>query len=97
MDATWGTLAQRGGRIFATYYNAGARGEACGANANGWQMFQWGTQACGQAGRSAAQILGIYYPGITVSAAPPAATPPPATPAPTPPPTPKPTPAPTAA
>jgi hypothetical protein len=94
VDATWGTLAHKGGRIFATYYNAGAPGEACGANANGWQMFQWGTQACGLAGKSAAQILGIYYPGVTVSAAPPAATPPPATPAPTPAPTPKPTPTP---
>jgi hypothetical protein len=97
VDATWGTLAHKGGRIFAMYYNAGAPGEACGANATGWQMFQWGTQACGLAGKSAAQILGIYYPGVTVSAAPPAATPPPATPAPTPAPTPKPTPAPTAA
>ena len=42
VDATWSTLAQMSGRIFATYYNAGAAGEACGANANGWQMFQWG-------------------------------------------------------
>ncbi|MEO5987087.1 MAG: SpoIID/LytB domain-containing protein [Candidatus Limnocylindria bacterium] len=94
VDATWGTLAHKNGRIFATYYNAGAPGEGCGANANGWQMFQWGTQSCGLAGRSAAQIMAIYYPGVTVSAAPPAA-PPPATPAPTPIPTPAPTPAPT--
>jgi hypothetical protein len=97
VDATWGTLAHRAGRIFPTYYNAGAAGEACGANANGWQMFQWGTQACGLAGRSAAQILATYYAGVTVSAAPPPATPPPATPAPTPKPTvpPAPTPKPT--
>jgi hypothetical protein len=94
VDATWGTLALKNGRIFATYYNAGAPNEPCGANANGWQMFQWGTQACGLAGRSAAQILATYYTGITVSAAPPAAPPPP-TPAPTPAPTPKPTPVPT--
>ncbi|MGQ0608602.1 MAG: SpoIID/LytB domain-containing protein [Chloroflexota bacterium] len=93
VDATWGTLAHKGGRVFATYYNAGAANEPCGANANGWQMFQWGTQACGLAGKSAAQILAIYYPGVTVSAAPPAATPPP-TPAPTPRPTPAPTPTP---
>ena len=98
VDATWGTLAHKGGRIFATYYNAGQPYEACGAGANGWQMFQWGTQACGLAGRSAAQIMGIYYPGVVVSSAPPASTPgptpsPPPTPAPTP--TPVPTPAPT--
>jgi hypothetical protein len=88
VDATWSTLAHRNGRVFAAYYNAGQAYEACGANANGWQMFQWGTQACGLDGRSAAQILGIYYPGVTVSAAPP-----PSAPSPTPPPTPAPTPA----
>ncbi|MEO7117707.1 MAG: SpoIID/LytB domain-containing protein, partial [Candidatus Limnocylindrales bacterium] len=96
VDATWGTLAHKSGRIFATYYNAGAPGEACGANANGWQMFQWGTQSCGLAAKSAAQIMTIYYPGVVVSAAPPAAAPP-TTPAPTPIPTAAPTPVPTAA
>ena len=94
VDATWGTLALKGGRIFATYYNAGAAHEACGANANGWQMFQWGTQACGLAGMSAAQILGVYYPGVVVAAAPPPVAPPPPMPTPTPMPTPAPTPAP---
>jgi len=91
VDATWGTLALKGGRIFATYYNAGSAYEACGANANGWQMFQWGTQACGLDGKSAAQIMGIYYPGVTVTAAPAPSTP---APTPTPDPTPTPTPAP---
>jgi hypothetical protein len=92
VDATWGTLALRSGRIFPTYYNAGVANEPCGARANGWQLLQWGTQACGLAGKSAAQILAIYYSGITVSAAPTPATPPP-TPMPTP--TRSPTPAPT--
>ena len=96
VDATWGTLAHRNGRVFATYYNAGQAYEPCGARANGWQMFQWGTQACGLAGKSAAQIMAIYYPGVSVSAAPPpsipAPTPVPATPAPTPPPPPPPAP-----
>jgi cell division septation protein DedD len=92
VDATWATRALKGGRIFATYYNAGAPNEPCGANANGWRMFQWGTQACGLAGRSAAQILATYYSGVTVVAAP--APVPPPTPAPTPVPTPAPTPAP---
>jgi Stage II sporulation protein len=89
VDATWGTLAHKGGRIFPTYYNAGAAGERCGANANGWQMFQWGTQACGLAGKTAAQIIGTYYAGVVVSAPPP-----PSTPAPSPTPMPTPTPAP---
>jgi hypothetical protein len=99
VDATWSTLALRNGRLFATYYNAGQVNEPCGARANGWQMFQWGTQACGLAGKSAAQILGTYYTGATVSSAPPAVTPPPTpvpTPVPTPAPTVVPTPAPTA-
>ena len=93
VDATWSTLAQVNGRIFATYYSAGAPSAPCGANANGWQMFQWGTQACGLAGKTAAQILVTYYAGVVVTAAPPASTPPPS---PTPIPTPRPTPAPTA-
>ena len=94
VDATWATLALRNGRIFPTYYNAGQPSEPCGARVNGWQMFQWGTQACGLDGRSAAQIMAVYYTGVMVSAAPPAATPAP-TPTATPKPTPKPTPAPT--
>jgi hypothetical protein len=99
VDATWSTLALKAGRIFPTYYNAGQMNEPCGARANGWQMFQWGTQACGLAGKSAAQILAVYYAGVTVSAAPPPSTPAP-TPMPTPtatatpPPTPAPSPAP---
>ena len=95
VDATWATLALKNGRIFATYYNAGAPNEACGANVNGWQMFQWGTQACGLAGRSAAQIMATYYTGVSVVAAPPPSLPTP-TPVPTPAPTPAPTPVPTA-
>ncbi len=93
VDATWTTRALKGGRIFPTYYNAGVPSDPCGANVNGWQMFQWGTQACGLAGLSAAQILTTYYVGITVTSAPPAV-PPPSTPAPTPTPAPSPTPAP---
>lgn len=86
VDSTWSTLSLKNGRIFPTYYNAGSAYEACGANANGWKMYQWGTQACGLNGKSAAQIMATYYAGITVTDAPPAA-PPPSTPAPTPAPT----------
>jgi hypothetical protein len=89
VDATWSTLALRDGRIFPTYYTAGTAGEACGASTNGWQMRQWGTQACGLAGRSAAEIMGIYYAGVTLTDTPPPEPPPPP-PAPTPAPTPVP-------
>jgi hypothetical protein len=93
VDATWTTRVLRSNRIFPTYYNAGVAADPCGANANGWQMLQWGTQACGLAGLSAAQILATYYSGVTVVSAP-APVPPPATPAPTPAPTPTPVPSP---
>lgn len=81
VDATWGTLVLKNGAIFPTYYNAGTPYEACGANANGWKAYQWGTQACGLDGKTAAQIiLTYYYPGVTVSGG----STPTATPAPTP-------------
>ena len=71
VDATWSTRVLRNGSIFPTYYNAGTSGEACGANATGWKVWQWGTQACGLAGKTAAEIMLIYYyPGVTVSGAP---------------------------
>jgi len=97
VDATWTTRVLKNGAIFPTYYNAGSSGEACGANANGWKMYQWGTQACGLAGRTAAQImLTYYYPNVTVTDAPtPTSTPAP-TPTASPTPTPRPTPTPTA-
>ena len=99
VDATWATRALKSGAIYPTYYNAGASNEACGANANGWRMYQWGTQACGLAGLSAVQILlTYYYPSWTVTDAP-ASSPTPAptpTAVPTPAPTPATTPVPTA-
>ena len=95
VDATWSVRVLKNGQIFPTYYNAGGSGEACGANANGWRMYQWGTQACGLAGKTASQIvLTYYYPGVTVSGG--ADPTPPPTPSPTPQPTPRPTPRPSA-
>ncbi|RPH35041.1 MAG: hypothetical protein EHM90_05020 [Chloroflexi bacterium] len=93
VDATWATRALKNGAVYPTYYNGGTANEPCGANANGWRMYQWGTQACGLAGKTAAQILlTYYYPNWTVTNAP---SPPPPTPTPTPVPTPVPTPIPT--
>ncbi len=70
VDATWGTRVLRNGSIFPTYYNAGSANEACGVNTTGWKLWQWGSQACGLAGKTAAQIMVIYYyPGVTVSGA----------------------------
>jgi len=96
VDATWSTVVLKNGKIFPTYYNAGAVNEACGANANGWKAYQWGTQACGLDGLSAAEIILVYYyPGVTVSGGSGSATPTPtpfATPTATPTPTPTATP-----
>jgi hypothetical protein len=98
VNDTWSTMVTKSGHIFATYYNAGAVGEACGANANGWKAYQWGTQACGLAGMSATQIiLTYYYPGVTVTGAPPSTGSPTPTPTAAATPTPTPTPTPTAA
>lgn len=96
VDATWSTRVLKNGSIFPTYYNAGTAGEACGVNATGWKLWQWGSQACGLAGKTAAQIMLIYYyPGVTVSGSPAASAPP--TPSPTASPSPAPTPSPATA
>jgi Stage II sporulation protein len=77
VDATWATRVLKNGSIFPTYYNAGSAYEACGANATGWKLWQWGSQACGLAGKTAAEIVLIYYyPGVTVIEAPAASSPP---------------------
>ncbi len=98
VDDTWATRALRNGLIYPTYYNSGVTDEACGANKGGVKMYQWGTQACGLAGMGAAQILlTYYYPGWTVTGAPPApSSSPTPTPTPTASPTPTPSPSPTA-
>jgi hypothetical protein len=103
VETTWATRVLKSGAVFPTYYNAGNQNEPCGANANGWRMYQWGTQACGLIGKSAAEIMALYYyPNVTVTDAPPSAsatpnpTPTPtSTSSPTPTPTPNPTPTPT--
>ena len=82
VDATWDLRVRKDGAIFPTYYSAGSSGEACGANANGRRMYQWGTQACALDGLTARQIIKTYYyPKVRISR------PPPPTPTPTPTPT----------
>jgi hypothetical protein len=67
VEGTWGRRVLKDGNSFPTFYNAGAVNESCGANANGWKAYQWGTQACGLAGKTAKQIVRTYYyPGVTV-------------------------------
>jgi len=91
VDATWTTRVLKNGAIFPTYYNAGAVNEACAENANGWKMWQWGTQECGLAGKTAAEIVLLYYyPGVTVTDAPVATATPSASPTVSPTPTPAP-------
>ncbi|HEX2194458.1 MAG TPA: SpoIID/LytB domain-containing protein [Candidatus Limnocylindria bacterium] len=72
VDATWDWLVHRDGAIFPTYYDAGSPDHPCGANANGTKAYQWGTQACGLEGMTAAEIvLTYYYPDVSVTTPPP--------------------------
>ena len=72
VDATWTVRILRDGAIFPTYYTSGTVDEECGANANGRRMYQWGTQACGLAGKTMRQTLRTYYyPGIRIVRPPP--------------------------
>lgn len=83
VNATWATRVLKSGDLFPTYYNTGKSGESCGANADGSKLYQWGTEACGLAGKRARRIiLTYYYPGVTVTDAPPPSPTP--TPSPTP-------------
>jgi hypothetical protein len=72
--ATWPVAIRRDGRIVQASYLGDLKtsSEGCGAYANGYQMSQWGTQACNEAstGNKFNVILGRYYfPGIQLATA----------------------------
>lgn len=46
---------------FITGYRSGSPGEACGANANGTLMYQWGSKACADDRLFAIDIARTYY------------------------------------
>ena len=62
VDATWTWSMRRGGRFFASGYRAGAS-VACGADAGVGVMYQNSASRCARDGRTATEILRIYYGG----------------------------------
>ena len=66
VDATWGISIRRTQGLFSTHYDAGAN-VPCGANANGWQLFQVSAAHCARDGMAAVAILQTYFgPGLQV-------------------------------
>ncbi len=66
VDATWGISVLKSGNLFATHYTAGSS-VACGANADGWHLYQLSAMHCADAGLAAAMILQTYYdPGAQI-------------------------------
>ncbi len=60
VDATWGESLRKSGSFFATHYDAGAD-VACGANADGWHLYQVSAMHCAAQGMLADAILQTYY------------------------------------
>lgn len=57
----WAYVWYRDEAWFITTYRSGSIGEACGANANGVHMYQWGSKACADDGSFAIDIARTYY------------------------------------
>jgi len=75
VDATWGISVRKSGQLFVTHYQGGAN-VACGANANGWNLYQVSAMNCARAGMAADAILQTYYgPGLEIVGSAPAAGP----------------------
>ena len=70
VDATWGISVRKETSLFATHYQGGAN-VACGANADGWHLYQVSAMHCAQDGMTAEAILDTYYgPGLEIVGAP---------------------------
>jgi hypothetical protein len=60
VQATWGETLLKSGAFFATHYDGGSS-VACGANADGWHLYQISAMRCAQGGMLADAILQTYY------------------------------------
>ncbi|MBM4408373.1 MAG: hypothetical protein FJ038_07220 [Chloroflexi bacterium] len=65
VDATWTWSMRRGGRFFASGYRAGAD-VPCGADVGGSIMRQRSASACARDGKTAVEILTLYYGNVVV-------------------------------
>ncbi|GAB3282363.1 hypothetical protein GCM10027563_12210 [Parasphingorhabdus pacifica] len=71
ITSTWNLAARKDGEIFSTGYRATLTGntdEACGAGREDRPdlLSQWGSRACAREGRTAQEIVRMYYPGSEV-------------------------------
>ena len=65
-DITWTESLRKGGRLFATHYQDGSS-VACGANADGYALYQISAVRCAREGLLADAILHRYYdPGLQI-------------------------------
>ena len=69
VESTWGESALKGGVIFLTGYRSGNL-VACGADADGYHLWQLSARQCGLLGHSAEYILHVYYDPIAIQGGP---------------------------
>ncbi|MGC8634451.1 MAG: SpoIID/LytB domain-containing protein [Candidatus Limnocylindrales bacterium] len=60
VQATWGETLLKSGAFFATHYDGGSS-VPCGANADGWHLYQVSAMHCAEGGMLADAILQTYY------------------------------------
>jgi hypothetical protein len=60
VDATWDVAVHRSGRVFSTHY-LGGKDVACGSDADGTWLYQRSAMRCARDGKSADEILLLYY------------------------------------
>jgi hypothetical protein len=60
VDATWDVAVHRSGRVFSTHYQGG-KDVACGSDADGTWLFQRSAMRCARDGKTADEILLLYY------------------------------------
>jgi hypothetical protein len=60
VDVVWGISVRRAGHFYATGYRAGAARPRCGADRDGWHLFQHSAFACGRDGLKWRAILTRY-------------------------------------
>ena len=66
VEATWASSATKNGSLLLMGYRAGAS-VACGADSDGYHLYQHSVRACAQAGLTMEQILHVYFdPGLAV-------------------------------
>jgi hypothetical protein len=66
IDATWTKSATKSGSFILMGYRSGAS-VACGADADGYHLYQHSSRACAAAGMTVDQILHVYFdPGLAI-------------------------------